>query len=220
MTRFGRIISADQVEDDLTLYLQKWIATYLGEIAEQHGKPRDSYHKPRYWTTTPILTNDTVAQVRYPACLVVSPGLVSKPVRRGNGTYEGTYQIGACILISANSEKNTTRVARRYGAAVRAAVLQRPGLETDYIEGIEWADERFTDFLNANQETVASATEIFNVTVNGLFEANRGPGPQYPDPLPEPATAPNEEYTEIPVSRDPDSAPPYSPIPPSVTRLD
>jgi hypothetical protein len=219
MTRFGNIISADLLEDDLTTFLQRWILTYLGEVAEQNGESRNRYPRPKYWTTTPILTIDSVAQIRYPATLIVSPGLVGKPVRRGDGSYEATYQIGVCVLCSTKDEAGTTRMARRYGAAIHSAVLQKPSLETDYIIGVEWADERFTDFLNADQETVASATEIFNVTIAGLFDAHKGPGPKYPDPLPEPATAPNEEYTDLPSTRDPDSAPPYSPIPPSVTPL-
>lgn len=220
MTRFGRIIGADALEDDLTTFLQKWIKTYLGEVAEQNGQARDTYPRPIYWTTTPILTIDSVSQVRYPACLVVSPGLSSRPVRRGDGSYEATYQIGVCILASTKTETGTTRAARRYGAAVHTAILQRPSLDTNYIIGIEWADERFTDFLNADEETVASATEIFNITIAGLFDAHKGPGPKYPDPLPEPATAPNDVYEDLHTTRDPDSAPPYSPLPPSTGRLD
>jgi hypothetical protein len=212
MTRFGDIISADRLEDDLTIFLKKWIGTYLAEVADYHGDSRTDYPAPKYWTTTPILTVDTVTQVRYPAALVVSPGLMQKPVRRGDGTYEGSYQIGVCILTSVKSELGSSRMARRYGAAVHAAVMQRPSLDTTYIEGVEWADERFTDFLNAEQDTVASATEIFNVTVKGLFNALKGPG--VADPLPEPATYP--ELTEV---RDPDTAPPFSPVPPSVEPL-
>lgn len=212
MTRFGPIISADRLEDDLTIFLQKWIETYLAEVAIAHGDTRTDYPKPKYWTTTPILTVDAVTQIRYPAALVVSPGLVSKPIRRGDGTYEGTYQVGVCVLTSVNTELGSSKSARRYGAAIHAAVMQRPSLDTTYIEGVEWADERFTDFLNANQDTVASATEIFNITVKGLFNALKGPG--VADPLPEPAT-----YPEPTVVRDPVSAPPFSPVPPTINPL-
>lgn len=219
MSRFGDIISADRLEADVEKFLQKWIKTYLGEMAEQNGEVRTAYPKPAYWTTTPILTHDSVSQVRYPAVLIVAPGLVSKPIRRGS-EYEGTYQVGICVLTSAGTEKNTAKAARRYGAATRTAILQKPGMETDYIEGVEWVDERFTDFLNANQETVASATEIFNITCGGMFDAMAGPPPGSP-PLDEPATAPNPEYEEQPSVADPDDpGNPYSPIPPSVTPLD
>jgi hypothetical protein len=220
MTRFGRIISADIIELDLQDFLKKWIYTYLSEIAEQNGDARGAYPKPIYWTTTPILTNESVSQVRYPACLVVSPGLASRPVQRGDGNFEGTYQIGCTMLTTAGSEANSSKLARRYGAATRAAVMQRQTLETDYIEGLEWIDERFTDFLNAEQEGVSSATEIFNVTAVGIFNARKGPGPQYLEPLPEPATAPNATYADLAAARDPSSAPPYSPLPPTTTRLD
>lgn len=214
MTRFGPILSADTLEDDLTKFLKRWIATYLGEIAERQGKSRTSYPSPKYWTTTPILTTDTVSQVRYPAALVVSPGLTSKPLRLGDGRYQATYQIGVCIIASTRSEEGSSRVARRYGAAVHTAIMQRPGLEVDYIEGVEWADERFTDFLNANQDTVASATEIFNITCKGVMSAFDGPGPDFPDPLPEPATSPGDTYPELPTVKDPsDPDDPYVPVP-------
>jgi hypothetical protein len=220
MTRFGQIISADVLEDALTTYLKKWIPTYLGEVAESMGLPRNVFPRPKYWTTTPILTNETVGQVRYPAVLIVSPGLAGQPVRRGDGSYEATYQAGVCLVVSTKNELGASRTARRYGAAVRTAVMQRPGLETDYIEGVAWADERFTDFLNAEQETVASATEIFNFTLAGVMNALHGPGPQYPDPLPEPATSPNAVYEAITTTRDPNTGTPYSPVPSTVTRLD
>lgn len=212
MTRFGDIISADRLEDDLTAFLQKWLPTYLAEVATHHGALRTDYPKPKYWTTTPILTVDAVSQIRFPAVLIVSPGLMGKPVRRGDGIYEASYQIGVCILTSANTELGSSKAARRYGAAVHTAVMQRPSLDTTYIEGVEWADERFTDFLTADQDTVASATEIFNITVKGLFNALNGPG--VANPLPEPATYP--ELTDV---RDPVSAPPFSPVPPSVNPL-
>lgn len=213
MSRFGDIISADKLEDDLTVFLQKWLYTYLAEVAERHGDARGDYPKPKYWTTTPILTNDAITQVRYPAVLIVSPGLASRPVRRGDGTYEGTYQVGVCIVTSTKNELSTSKKARRYGAAVHTAIMQRPSLDTNYIEGVEWADERFTDFLNADQDTVASATEIFNFTVKGLFNALNGPGVS--EPLPEPATYP--ELTDV---RDPDDpGHSYSPVPPTVEPL-
>jgi hypothetical protein len=212
-TRFGTFVSADQIEDDLTAFLKKWIATYLGQIAEQHALTRDKYPKPKYWTTTPILTNDTVSQVRYPACLIVSPGLVSQPVKRG-GRYEATYQAGVCILVSTKTEGSAARTARRYARAVAAAVLQKQSLETDYVEGVEWVDERFTEFLNAQQESVASATVIFSITVNGALDVNSGVSPQYPDPLPEPASPPNSTYPDTTTVGDPGSGGTYIPVPP------
>jgi hypothetical protein len=211
-TRFGTFVSADQIEDDLTAFLQKWLATYLGQVAEQNGLARDKYPGPRYWTTTPILTNDTVAQVRYPAILIVSPGLVSQPVKRG-GAYEATYQVGTCVLVSTKTEGSAARTARRYSRAVAAAVLQKQGLETDYVEGVEWVDERFTEFLNASQESVASATMIFNITVNGALDVNAGVSPQYPDPLPEPASPPNTTYPDTHTVGDPGSGGSYTPVP-------
>lgn len=205
MTRFGSIIPADVLEDDLTSYLQKWFKTYAAEVSEQVNGQRGLYPEPKYWTTAPIVALESESQIRYPAVLVVSPGLLQKPVRHGDGSYEGTYQIGVCIITTARKEIEAGRMARRYGAAIHTAVMQHQSLDTTYIEGIEWADERFTDFLSAEQETCASATEIFNITVKGLFNMFGGPG--VANPLPEPAV-----YPENPSVVDPDAAPPYSPI--------
>lgn len=211
MTRFGTIISADVLEDDMTIYLKKWFDTYAAEVAQQRGDTRGDYPSPRYWTTTPILTVDTIAQVRYPAVLIVSPGLTGKPMRRGDGSFEASYQIGVCILASTRTEAGSSRSARRLGAAIHTAVMQHPSMDTSYIESVEWADERFTDFLNADQETVASATEIFNITCKGVFNALRGPGPAYPNPLPEPAV-----YPDVTTVRDPAGPSPYTPVPPII----
>lgn len=208
-TVFGEIWDAGILEDDMTAFLQKWFKTYSAEIAEQRGHDRGRYEPPKFWTTTPVLTPDVVKQIRYPAVLVVSSGLASQPTKR-SANYEAPYAVGVTIMTTGTSEINSSRMAKRYGAAVRAAVVQKGGLETDYIEGIAWTDERFTDFLAANQESVSSATEIFNVTVKDITKW-KGAGPAVPDPLPEDPGDPSP-YPPNPTVRDPESDPPYDPV--------
>lgn len=209
MSVFGEIFDAGLLEDAMTAYLQKWFRTFSAEIAEQRDHGRDRYKEPKFWTTTPVLTLAAVEQVRYPAVLIVSSGLVSKPVKRGK-KYEGVYAVGVTILSTANDELAAGRMARRYGAAIRQAIIFKPSLEAPFVEGTEWADERFGDYIGTDQKGVGSATEVFNVTVKDIGVTYAGPG--MPEPLPEPAVSPNEEYESGPVIRDPGSDPPYEPI--------
>lgn len=205
MTVFDPIFDASVLEEDVTSFLNKWFRTYSAEISEQRGFGRDKFKTPKYWTTTPVLTPDAVQQVRYPAVLVLSTGLVGRPVRKGDGRYDGTYALGVTVLATADNDQNASKMAKRYGAAVRTLILQKPAMETDYITEVAWTDERFTDYLQNKQTAVGSATEIFEVTVKDILGAKAGPG--IPDPLPEPATAPNPSYEDRPVVRDPEGDP-------------
>lgn len=205
MTVFQDIISLDVPEDDLTEHLKLWLPTYLAEVAEQRGLERGVYPKPKFWATTPALTMATLEQVRYPAVLVVSSGAAQAPTRRGDGVYEATYVFGVACLTTGRGEQSSSQNARRYGAAIRTILMQKPGF-ADYVEGVNWIDERFTDYVNTEQEALSSATEIFNITIKDLGSA--AGGPVQPDPDPDP----NHDYGDNPTVRDPDSAPPYWPV--------
>lgn len=215
MTIFGDIWDPSLLEDDCTAFLKKWFRTYAAEISEQRGHGRDRYKVPAYWTTTPALTPDAIKQVRYPAVLVVSTGVTGIPRRDGRGKYEATYALGITILSTANEDVAAGRMAKRYGAAIRSILLQKPSMDTDYITEVAWVDERFTDFIGSEKQAVGSATEIFNVTVKEILNAKTAP--PGPDPLPEPATAPGQTYGEVQTVRDHDTEPPYAPT--TTTRL-
>lgn len=205
MSQFGPIFDPSQLEDAMEAHLQKWFRTYAAEISEQRGFGRDQFEEPRFWATSAVLDRDTVPQIRYPAVLIVSPGLSEQPVRRGDGTYEAKYIIGVTVLATAVTEAHSGKMAKRYGAAIRTCVMQKPSLGAPFVESTDWGDERFTDYLAADQQTVSSATEVFNVTVIDIFNARYGP--IAPDPLPEPA-----EYGDNPTVRDfNDEDDPYRP---------
>lgn len=214
MNIFKPIFSADQLDDAFATYLQKWFKSYAAEVAQQRGFTRGVFAEPKFWATTAVLTQETIAQVRYPCVLIVNPGLNKPPRRRGDGTYEGDYTVGIMVMSNASGEQGAQRMAKRYGAAVRTAIMQRPSLDADIeILGVEWTDERFNDYIGADQEQVSSAINLFNVTVGGIMHALDGPPIIFPDPLPEPADGDeNEEYPDWPTVRDPDSAPPYTPV--------
>lgn len=202
MTPFKDLTPADMLERAVEAFLRKWLGTYLSEVAEQNGRPRDSIKTPQLWLRTPALTTVTIEQLRYPAMLIVSSGLAERPKRRGDGSYDVRYTLGITSLTHASTEDAATDLSRRYARAVQGAMLQKPGRIGPFIDGMDWIDERFTDYLNSEQESVSSATSIFNAGMKGVLTAKAGP--DVPDPLPEPAVAPAEEYPEVPTLADKD----------------
>jgi hypothetical protein len=207
VTIFGTIWDAGQLEEDIIKFLKRWMNTYLSEVAEQRGRNRGAYPVPKTWSAEPALTPAAVEGVIYPAILVIAGGTTNMPKKKGDGTYEATYRLGITVLTTANNESNARKMAQRYGAALKSAMLQKGSLETDYVSGLTWVDERFVDYIGGDQETVGSATEIFDIDVTEIVNAKAGP--VNPDPLPEP-TDPGD-YPDNPTVRDPDSAPPYDP---------
>lgn len=183
MSVFKDIISADVVEDLLTAHLKKWLPDYLAEVAAQRGLARGDIPMPVSWNITP--TFDTSGVIRVPAMLIVSGGFAESPRKQGDGGYIATWTMGVAALVSAKDQQSTRRLARRYGAVISAAIMQQPSLGDPRIEGVTWVDESFTD-IPSDQSTLASANELFNVSMKGVLNAKAGPA--QPEPQPDPMT--------------------------------
>lgn len=219
MSVFGTIIDGSQVEDAVQTFIKRWLPTYLSELADQRGLPRDTWlftdsngdwAAIRSWTNTPQFTLDENTQL--PAALVITTGLAGRPVKEGDGSYRATWITGIAVVVSAKDQDSTQRLAKRFGAAIRWLFVQHPSLEDPNVEGTSWEDENYDDVSSEQERTLASVRMVFSIEYHHVVNALDGPV------LPaDPPADPTVPYTDWTTVGDPDDpAHPYSPV--TVTR--
>ncbi len=188
---FGAIFSGDQLEDAVISTLRKWLPTYIREVELQRGLELGRIQKPRTYTSRNEFT--TFPEDQLPICVVVSPGLAHPPTADGEGRYHAWYALGVAIVAAANTEDHTNKVAKMYGAAIRACLLQKPALEGDVSMGVEWEDESYDDLPTSDKEKTLSAVQmVFRYLIDDI--TTRWTGPAYPFEPGDPFTNPGDEW--------------------------
>lgn len=206
MSLFGPIVDGDQVEQACLAMLQLRFPTYIDEIAEQRGheKGRGAYKYPPHKSYSTVNDFHKWPEEVLPAVLLISPGMVDEPVRRGNGSYTGVWYIATAVVVSARTEKATRTLAMRYGAALRACMLQNKSLEGALggkARVIKWVSEDYDDVDADDSRTLAAAKNIFHVQVDDVVNIFDGPR-EWLEDVPSGPDKPNEEET-----------PPYGELP-------
>jgi hypothetical protein len=157
------------------------LPTYIREVERQVGREEGDIPPPRLYDT--VTEFDTFEEGQLPLCLVVSPGLADRPRRDGEGIYIAPFLVGIGVICSASTERATQAVAKIYGAAVRACVLQKrlPELGGQ----VAWVDESYDDIPEIEQRTLAAAQLIFTVEVDDVVSCIGGPlAPPAPEQQP------------------------------------
>jgi hypothetical protein len=174
--------------------LQKWMPTYIQELEHQRNLPRGRIPSPKVYTTRNNFS--AMPDERMPLCVVVSPGLAHEPWKDGEGRHMGWYGLGVGIVARANSEEASNKMAKIYGAAIRAIMLQKQALDDSWaFVGTELIDESFTDIPTSERErSMRSVQVIFRVQVDELVTSFAGP--QYPI-APDPDTQPGSVWPEF-----------------------
>jgi len=173
--------------------LKLWMPTYLQELEIQRSLTRGSTPVPRLYTTRNEFT--TFPDDMVPLVVVISPGLVPDSLKHdGEGHYRGWWGIGVGVIAAANTEKNSDRLAKLYGAAVRAIIIQHQALDGIWkYSGVVPLDESYTDVPDPEQErTMRSARLVFNIAVEQVV--TKWAGPLEP---PDVATQPGEEWPTV-----------------------
>jgi hypothetical protein len=187
---FENIFDADTLERAVVDVLVDWMPTYLREIERQKGMQQGLLPAPRSYTSRNEWA--TFPEDQLPACIVVSPGLAEPPDADGEGRYRAWWSIGVGVLASAASEADTNKIAKMYGAAIRAIMVQHQSLN-GIAHGIEWEDESYDDIPVEQDRTLGAAMLIFRVWVDDIV--TRGAGPAFPT-LPDPDTQPGSTWPE------------------------
>lgn len=191
-TVFEQILSADVAQDVMIAHLKKWLPTYLAEVDEQRGFPRGFTSTPKSWQVVPSLDGDLSSQL--PAMLIISPGTADRPDKLGDGKFLVTYTVGVISLVKGPDQLAANRIAKRYGSAISACVMQHKSLDTDHVEQITWEGDSYDDVPSSADRTMSSATVHFNVQFKGVLD-DRG-GPHEPIITPDPNKDPKEDPTK------------------------
>lgn len=194
MSVYGDIVSGRDVRVAAGDTIKKWGRTYISEIARQEGLAADAL--PGFRSVTGATDLDAWAEDQLPAAVVVVPGLIEEPKRRGR-TWEARWALGIGIVAASTTREATQDLVSRYAAAVRALVLQHPSLG-GMASGLAWLGERYDELPTEDQRTIGAGQLMFAVTVEHVTSAD-GPRDVPADPLADPGDWPQVESTLVTV---------------------
>lgn len=168
---YGPIVTADDVEAAVKTTLRAWCTTYTEEVARQKGVTLPPIN---YYGGTEIDLSDVNT---FPALVVVCPGIVGEPVRHGDGSQDATWAVGVGVVVAETVAYKALTLAKLYGAAVRALLVQQGSLG-DFAVQTTWTDEESASEGFELDRWMASCTLQFEVTVTAVV--NRFGGPTTP----------------------------------------
>lgn len=191
MSGFGTIVSGKVVERAVAASLEIWMDGYLGEMERVDGYDANSIERPRGIVTASEFEKWPEDQL--PVIVIISSGIQGKPTRRGDGSYEATWQIAVAPIASDMNSEETRDLASTMGAASRAALTQHKRLESElhpdgFGTSMEWVGEVPASIPFGDSRTLAAMMVMFLVTVDHVVEEAAGPRvpPENPAvPMPE-----------------------------------
>ena len=188
-TIFGPIFDGSVLTRAVLATLKAWFPTYIKEIELQRGYTPGEIPAPK--TYVERWAFDSYPDDKIPAVIVVSPGMFEPPRRDGDGTVSGWWSVGVGIIAAANTEDNSERLAKVYGAGARMIMEQKGYLDESWeFNGCIVLDETYTDIPDIEQaRTMRSVHVVSRVQVINMWDAFGGPAqPAAPDPVNQPGS--------------------------------
>lgn len=175
---FGQYITVTDVLVAVRTTIQTWSATYLAEMT-RHDQQNPSIQfeaLPDFASFPSSLDLSEFVENQLPSCIIVVPGIPSKPHRYGNGLYTVELNVGIGVAVSGQDVETTRKLATLYGAAVRQILLQKSDLG-GIASGVVWIKEEYTGtFVRpTDQRTLAVGELEFTFTVDNFANVSSGP---------------------------------------------
>lgn len=181
---FGPIVTGMHVRRAMRQHLQRWFPTYIAEIARLHGKDPATMPLFKSWVSALDMPGGKYEEHQMPSCIIVAPGLLGEPVKRG-GLSIATWGVSVGCVVSGQDRENTFDLSELYAAAVRGCVVQHSSLG-GFATATDWIGERYDDIPNDMLRTLAAGTVQFAVEVQGAIMPGEGPDEPLVDPIPDP----------------------------------
>jgi hypothetical protein len=178
-TIFDPIVTGYDVEGWVMDLLKTWFPTYLSEVERQHGAPAGTWKRPVAWVSSASF--DKWPEDQLPAVLVVSHGLAEKPLAEGlAGAYRARWEVILGCIVSARTQRESHTMAMLYIGALRALLVQRPGLDLPLDQmprprGVVWNDEDYTVLEYDATRSLAAGAAGFTVEIEGVTSWKAGP---------------------------------------------
>ena len=198
---FGPIFDGSLLTKAVLETLQLWYPTYIREIELQRGWPLGEIPAPR--TYAERWRFDSYPDDAIPICVAVCPGMADPPTKTGEGIFGGWWILGVGVIAAANTEDNSERLAKVYGAAARTIMSQKGYLNNTWeFADCEIIEETYEDIPDMEQaRTMRSAQIITRVRVEQMWTEYGGPAyPDAPDPDRQPGSQwpiANEVFVEV-----------------------
>lgn len=190
MSVFGGLVHGGIVEQAVGDTLKLWFPTYLREVERQHDRDQLALPAPRSYQLVSESDDPTRwLEDQLPSIIVMCPGFAEQPRHAGSGAYDARYSVSVAAIVSANTQGATRQLARLYGAAIAAILVQKPSLG-GVANGLQWADESYDDIPADSARSLACVIEGFIVDMPAVLDSQAGPlvpdeeaneeGPEWP----------------------------------------
>lgn len=167
---FGPIITAGAVRQAIQDTIEKWMPDYLSEVGLRNGFDRGEL--PVFQSYAPMIVWDKFEEDQVPSCLIVAPGTLDVPQRRG-GKMNVRWGVGIGCVVSGQDREGTWKLGEIYAAAVRTLLLQHQSLG-GFATGINWISERYDQLPSDSARTLGAGSLQFGVDVDGVTDPGQG----------------------------------------------
>lgn len=181
---FDNIVTGKMVRVAMREHLQLWFPTYLAEVARVDGRDPAALPLFRSFPSLLDMPDGKFVEEQMPSCVIVAPGLIDVPDKH-SGAWRARWSVNVGAVLVGQNTENTFELVELYVAAVRAAVLQNPGLG-GIAEGVDWLGERYDDIPNDMGRTLGAGTVQFAVEVPEAVNAAAGPDEPLAQPILDP----------------------------------
>jgi hypothetical protein len=220
--QFGDFAGGHNV--DLVLYnlIDKWLLTYLYEIARRSGEEFDELKPFRSWRVSTEL--EKMPEDQTPALIMVNLGLADNPVKRGSSSpgqsFYATWSYQFGCLTSAKGKKvnaapRAIRLSQMYTTAVRLILIQKS--DDEGVLGMrDWMDEGYDGVDSEDDRTINLSHTDFWINVPAAATWANGPMEPVPEPGPDSPVWPTVISADVGIEKVPLDEPFPEPEPPPV----
>lgn len=169
---FGQMVSASDITQATEDALKKWYITYIRTVERKLDLNPGTIQEPTNYTNRNKVDAEFGEQI--PKVVIVCPGLVGPPRKKGNGYYDATWRLGVAVACADADEDVADMLSKAYGLATRKLILDKLR-----IGNVVWIDENYDDIPLPNKVMQYKAAGLF-FTVDMQNVVLQGTGPDEP----------------------------------------
>lgn len=199
-TMIGDLKGGNVVEKAVQEHIEKWMATYLRAVEPLGEYAEGSLQDFRSIQTSPEFEHWPEDQI--PGLLIVSPGMVQGSAKiAGDGMMRAKFICGLGVICSAGKQADANDLAKWYGIAIAALMLQNPSI-SGFARGCDLEDMSYDELGSDGIRTQATALVVFSIDVPDVIDTGTAPWEPTPDDPPEDVvTAEKAEVTTTAVEK-------------------
>lgn len=167
---FGDILGGHSIQEGIYQTLQTWLPTYIYEMNRKLGG--DIFRVPQDYRQRP--QNMTLPPQNAPIILVEVEGTTGEPKHYATTTRAVYLTHIGCYLYGTTDWQETQALCYGYGAAIRAAIAQHPGLN-GVAETTLWMGEKYMEQEHNSTRTTGLFVVDFQVSLANAINTQAGP---------------------------------------------